>query len=347
MYRSKKASQKMGVKNLNKLLLDKCSKAAIYKIGLANLQDKTVVVDTSIYMYKFLAENALLENMYLFISILKQYNIRPIFIFDGKPPPEKADLLKERYNDKKQAQTKYADLEKVLNDATTTDAKLKRELAAEMQALKKRFQRVKNEDVRVVKQLMDVYGVEYHVSAGEADELCAAFVKYGKAWACITDDMDMFIYDCPYVIRNVSLMNHTAHIYDKAAILTEMGMTANEFKEIIILSGTDYSVANNETNLYNTMKLFSEYKQYKTTKNNTKTETTKTTIGFYIWLLKNTKYISNYCELLKVYKMYMINETLIQNVHIWENNNQNEQKNNNKPSANMISLMSENGFVFL
>jgi 5'-3' exonuclease len=73
---------------------------------LQSLSNKTVVVDTSIYLYKFAAENAIAENMYLLISIFKKYKIRPIFIFDGKPPDEKKDLLIQRRNDKKEAQQK-------------------------------------------------------------------------------------------------------------------------------------------------------------------------------------------------------------------------------------------------
>ena len=29
------------------------------------------------------------ENMYLMLSIFRYYNVIPIFVFDGKPPPEK------------------------------------------------------------------------------------------------------------------------------------------------------------------------------------------------------------------------------------------------------------------
>ena len=41
-----------------------------------------------------MGENALLENFYLMISIFREYNIIPLFVFDGKPPKEKNDLLK-------------------------------------------------------------------------------------------------------------------------------------------------------------------------------------------------------------------------------------------------------------
>ena len=58
----------MGIKNLNRYLKEKCSNHAIYKTKLTTFENKTLVIDTSIYLYQFIGENALMENMYLFIS---------------------------------------------------------------------------------------------------------------------------------------------------------------------------------------------------------------------------------------------------------------------------------------
>ena len=62
---------------------------------MSELSCKKIVVDISIYLYKYEAENALLENMYVMLSIFSYYNVIPIFIFDGKPPPEKKELLQK------------------------------------------------------------------------------------------------------------------------------------------------------------------------------------------------------------------------------------------------------------
>jgi 5'-3' exonuclease len=92
------------------------------------------------------------------------------------------------------------------------------------------------------------YGVDYYESKNEADELCAMITKNGEAWGCFTDDMDMFIYDCPYIIRNLSLLNHTVFLYNKSIILKELEMSDKLFREIMILSGTDYNI-NSKTSL--------------------------------------------------------------------------------------------------
>jgi flap endonuclease-1 len=110
----------MGIKYLNKYLQANCSKS-IKQISLNDLRDKKIVIDTSIYLYRFLGENALLENFYLMISIFREYNIIPLFVFDGKPPKEKTELLEKRKNDKKEAELKYKELETRLRDVAEED----------------------------------------------------------------------------------------------------------------------------------------------------------------------------------------------------------------------------------
>ena len=289
----------MGIKNLNRFLRENCTKKSINNMHLNQLKNKTIVIDTSIYLYKFHSDNALMENMYLFISILKSYQICPIFIFDGKPPPEKRDLLIQRRLEKKEAESKYKSLQtEFTNNNTITDEEQK-EILIELENLKRQFIRIRDEDIRKVKDLMDAYGVIYYDAPSEADQLCAYFVKSGRAWACISDDMDMFLYGCPYVIRHLSLMKHSAVLYDTKSILTELDMSEMNFIEIMVLSGTDYNI-HSTASLAETIKWFYEYNKYckHSTKNNTRI------FGFYVWLVKNTKYISDYGALLKTYQMF-------------------------------------------
>jgi len=333
-----KPKTKMGIRCLNKFLQDNCTKKSIYKIELSELQGKTVVVDTSIYMYKFISEDALLENMYLFISILKKYEIHPIFIFDGKPPVEKYELLKQRQLKKKEAENKYNKLHDCMADAL--DDNHRKDIEYEMSYLKRQFTRLRDEDIQSVKELMDAYGVEYYVSPREADELCAYFMQSGKAWACFTDDMDMFIYDCPYVVRNISLMNHTAFMYDKNSILKELKINQKLFREIMILSGTDYNISTN-TSLKETIKWFHKYNKYLLDCSEEKNGAKKP-FEFYVWLVKTTKYITDYSVLLKIYKMFIIDNEF-QEI-------EDKMKNHVVKSVDALRLktiLKNEGFVFL
>jgi 5'-3' exonuclease len=323
----------MGIKNLNRFLRDNCTKRAIHKVNLKYFANKIVVIDTSIYLYKFMGEGALMENMYLFISILKSYNITPIFIFDGKPPPEKKELLNRRRIEKKDAEQKYLNIESTINNANDED---KKEMLLEMDSLRRQFIRINQEDIRKVKTLMDAYGVQYVESPAEADVVCAYLVKSGKAHACMSDDMDMFLYGCPLVIRHISLKNHTAILYDTSEILTELDMTPRHFCEIMVLSGTDYNIDTN-VSLYETLKWFRQYNNYREFQK----QKNEKILEFYVWLVKNTKYISDFNKLLRVYSLFQI-----------DNNNNLKQLDNlerierNQDLNKLKEIMTREGFVF-
>jgi len=320
----------MGIKNLNRFLRDNCSKKAITKKHLSYFKNKTVVIDTSIYLYKFASEGSLMESMYLFISVLKTYRITPLFIFDGKPPPEKNELLRQRKLEKKDAEQKYNTLQAKLQ--STNDNDESKEIMQEMDNLKRQMVKIRDEDIKKVKRLMDAYGVIYYDAPGEADRLCAYLLKNGKAWGCISDDMDMFLYGCKYVIRNVSLMNHTAIYYDTEKILSELDMTENQFCEIMVLSGTDYNI-NSNTCLNETIKWYYEYMKYANNVNNP--------YGFYVWLLKNTKYITDYLRLLNTYKIFQFNNNT--DLENWNNIEVIENEINN---VALKEIMGKEGFVF-
>lgn len=299
----------MGIRYLNRFLQDNCLKNSIRKIDLSVLKNKTVVIDTSIYLYKFLSENLLMKNMYLFISILKFYKIKPIFIFDGKPPLEKKELLYQRRIEKKKAEEKYIVLKNILLDNSNINNKKNQEIQNEMEKLKRTFIKVNNEDIKKVKNLLDAFGINYYDAPGEADQLCGYLVKNNKAWGCISDDTDMFLYGCKFIIRNINLLNHTAILYDKVSILKDLEMTEDIFCEIMVLSGSDYNI-NSKTSLKETIKWYYKYTEYidKCNKENTPK------YSFYIWLIKNTKYIIDYNNLINTYEIFKNN-----NLEDWDN----------------------------
>lgn len=289
----------MGIRYLNRFLEDNCLKDSIKKTHLSKLKNKVMVVDTSIYLYRFLSENLLMENMYLFITILKKYKIKPIFIFDGKPPSEKKELLQQRRAEKKKAEEKYIELNNLLLNEDNPDNEDKKKIVNEMEKLKRTFVKINDEDVKRVKNLMDAFGVNYYDAPGEADQLCGYLVKKNKAWGCISDDTDMFLYGCNYILRNINLLKHTCILYDKVSILKDLEMSENIFCEIMILSGTDYNI-HSKTSLKETIRWYYKYLDYyyRCKKEN------KIIPTFYTWLVQNTKYITDYNNLLRIYQIF-------------------------------------------
>jgi hypothetical protein len=125
-------------------------------------------------------------------------------------------------------------------------------------------------------------------------------------------------------------------------ILEELDLTHTEFKEICILSGTDYNIhantsvsGNSKKNqniaLYDTLKLFHKYRD-------SKTKDTKDT--FYSWLQNNTDYISDLELLTKINGMFDLSNKLehFKNVKII----------NGPTNTECIQeIMREEGFIFI
>jgi flap endonuclease-1 len=290
----------MGIKHLNQFVRQECPDA-IRSVAFAELSGKIVVVDASIYMYRFLADRALLENMYTMVSLLQMHGIVPVFIFDGKPPDEKRTLLNKRKYLKRAAEIKYNNAKVQLELSCCRDA----DATHSLNALRRRFIRLRDADFDRVKTLLQALGVNYIVAPGEADALCAQMVLKRKAHACMSDDTDMFVYGCPRVLRHLNLMDETVTMYDMSKILNMLGITMTEFRQICVVSGTDYA-ATMHLHLKLTLKLFKQYK--KCTQDAAATGGIVAT-DFYTWLHHNCNTLCprlkfNYDAIVAVHDMF-------------------------------------------
>jgi len=313
----------MGIKNLNRFLRTEC-KDSIKLVSLKELSGKKIVIDISIYLFKYAADKCLIENIYLMLSIFRHYQIIPIFIFDGKTPNEKKELIQKRKEDKLEAENEYKILKNKLEEKNELDEIEKQEIINHMDLLKRKFINITKTDFDNVKKLILAYGAVYYDAPGEADELCALLTIKGKVWACLSEDMDMFVYGCPRVIRYLSLLNHTAVLYEQKGILENLGLTQKELREICVISGTDYNIYNNENTdnnrgtptLYNTLKYFKKYKKSDKSVNSNNTDkieskenNEKKEIEFYDWLNEKTNYIQDYELLKRINKIFNLNYT--------------------------------------
>ena len=245
-YRKKK---KMGIRCLNRFIQNRCVNAS-FRVHLKEFTGKRIAVDTSIYMYKYSGEGALLENMYLMGSVFRHYNIHAVFVFDGPPPPQKTDLIELRRKKKEDAKKQYDTLAKIVKEkkeevanktsteVTTTEID---DITETMRELKKQFVRLRDCDIASVKELLVSFGFAIIDAEGEADALCANLSLKKRVDACLSDDTDMFVYGCPVVLRNISLLNHSVISYNTSEILKSLTLTQQEFKMMCVVCGTDYS----------------------------------------------------------------------------------------------------------
>ena len=243
----------MGIRNLNRFIQQRCPDTST-RIHLRDLSGKRIAVDTSIYMYRYSGEGALLENMYLMASVFRHYDIHAVFIFDGPPPPQKTDIIELRRKKKDQAKRQYDALAEIIKEkkhatATATSYSSSVEtteiddIEDTMRELKKQFVRLRDCDIANVKELLVSFGFATIDAEGEADVLCAKLSLKKRVDACLSDDTDMFVYGCPVVLRHISLLNHSVVSYDTREILKKLTLTQQEFKMMCVVCGTDYTQA--------------------------------------------------------------------------------------------------------
>lgn len=232
----------MGIKYLNRYLKTQC-KTGISTKPLWKFRNKTLVFDTSIYMYRFLEKNKLLENFFTMVSQCHKYQITPIFVFDGKPTDAKHEVLLERYYRRKAASMEYQECQQLLESEQSASMTVEERalLEAKMEMCKKESTKVTGKHIQEVRTLLESMEVCCIDALEEADVLCAYLVQRKIAWACVSDDMDMFVYGCQRVLREWDVDKEEVQVYDRDVIMKQLHVYQSEcFSAILILLGTDY-----------------------------------------------------------------------------------------------------------
>tara|TARA_B110000971_G_C19937158_1_gene466922 strand:+ start:204 stop:1187 length:984 start_codon:yes stop_codon:yes gene_type:complete len=255
----------MGIKGLTQLI-KKTSPESINHVNLYTMNGKRVAVDTSIFLYKSLMNVrnkgdylrnkdgkvvSHIQGIYHKTNQYLTFGITPIYIFDGKPPSEKGDCIKQRK--KKASECK----EKLALTTNTTDIK-------EKIALEKGSIRIKKEYIDDLKQLFDKMGVSYIHADGEAEAYASELCRLGVVDAVVTEDMDTLSYGCPQLIRGCidkSIKRPevcTTFNFDR--ILSDFNMTHDEFIDMCILCGCDYCPTIPKVGPVRAMKFIHKYK---------------------------------------------------------------------------------------
>ena len=229
------------------------------KLGIEFLQNKVIAIDLYQLMYKFLhnEHKHYLTSMICYLIYLNKYNIKPIFVIDGKPPIEKMNILKKRKNKKDKSkniidneENKIKEIERdlenenvnKLNEKDKADLEDKIQKAIEnIKKHKKRTAKVSKEHIDNIKKLFDLLQYPYiHNTEREADYVCAQLVINNIAFACLSNDFDLITHQCPLVIRDFNIVDNTFTIYSLDKISKLLGLSIQDTTNMIILNGTDY-----------------------------------------------------------------------------------------------------------
>ncbi|XP_039438747.1 flap endonuclease 1 [Culex pipiens pallens] len=234
----------MGIKGLSQLIAD-VAPFAVKEGEIKNFFGRKVAIDASMCLYQFLiavrAEGAqltsvdgettshLMGTFYRTIRLLEN-GIKPVYVFDGKPPDMKSGELSKRAEKRDEAQ-------KALDRATEAGA------TEDIEKFNRRLVKVTKQHSNEAKELLKLMGVPYVDAPCEAEAQCAALVKSGKIYATATEDMDALTFGSSILLRHLTFsearkMPVQEFNYEK--ILKGFELSRDEFIDLCIMLGCDY-----------------------------------------------------------------------------------------------------------
>ncbi|MFH1623491.1 MAG: flap endonuclease-1 [Candidatus Aenigmatarchaeota archaeon] len=171
-------------------------------------------------------------------SNLVESGIKPVFVFDGKPPALKRATVQARMEQKEEAKNKWE-----AAVAAGEEAIKYAQAAAEL----------KPDMVEQAKTLLDYIGVPWIQAPSEGEIQCAFMCRRGDVWASGSQDYDSLLAGSPMLVRNLSITGRRKvpnkevyvqvrpELIELEAMLGRLGITQDQLVVIGILVGTDYS----------------------------------------------------------------------------------------------------------
>jgi len=225
-------------------------------ITFDDLQGRIIVIDAYNVIHQFLASirqrdgtplkdsrgeiTSHLTGIFHRTASLIEAHIKPVYSFDGTPPPLKTQTLEQRKQRKIKAEKEYQiALEK-------GDLKTARSKAQQTGRLTK-------EMIQETKQLLSALGIPYVQAPGEGEAQACHMVKKGDAFAVGSQDYDCLLVGSPITIRNLTSSGKRKlpgkEAYKKVSIrqirlnenLEQLEICQEQLVDMAILIGTDFN----------------------------------------------------------------------------------------------------------
>lgn len=167
--------------------------------------------------------------------------IRPVYVFDGKPPKFKFYTREERRDIRAAAHAKW---QAALERGAPREEILKAAKGAT---------RLTGEMLEQSKQLLDYMGVQWMQAPSEGEAQCAHMCSKKIVWASASQDWDSFLFGSPRLVRNLSVSGKKRlprtgayievkpEILELENILAELGLTREQLIIVGLLMGTDFN----------------------------------------------------------------------------------------------------------
>ncbi|CAK0783365.1 Elongation of fatty acids protein 2 [Coccomyxa viridis] len=235
----------MGIKNLTKLLGDHAP-GCCREQKIDNYFGRRIAIDASMHIYQFLVVvgrtgdqtltsesgdvTSHLQGMFFRTAKMLEVGMKPVYVFDGKPPALKKEELSRRVERRGDATDQLTEAKETGGDA-------------DIEKYSKRTVRVTaqhNEECRTLLRLMGVPVIE---APSEAEAQCAQMCKEGLVYGIASEDMDSLTFATPKLVRNLmkpQTQNLPINEYDYDKVLEGLSLTSDQFVDLCILCGCDY-----------------------------------------------------------------------------------------------------------
>uniref|UniRef100_A0A7C2ZMM1 Flap endonuclease 1 n=1 Tax=Ignisphaera aggregans TaxID=334771 RepID=A0A7C2ZMM1_9CREN len=176
---------------------------------------------------------------YRTINLLEN-GIKPVYVFDGKPPEMKQQELEKRRMRKEKAAEMAA---KAYSEGMVREA-----AKYTVQAI-----HLSDSMVKDAMRLLDAMGIPYVQALGEGEAQAAYMTKKGLSWATGSQDYDSLLFGAPRLVRNLTVsgkrklpgkdvyVDIKPELIELDKLLKALGITLEQLIDIAILIGTDYN----------------------------------------------------------------------------------------------------------
>ncbi len=226
-----------------------------HEISLVDLSGKVIAIDAFNTLYQFLSiirqmdgtplvdsrgdVTSHLSGIIYRVTNLVEQGIKPVFVFDGKPPVLKAETIKARHEIREAARQMYeaakasgsAEAYKYAQASTSINAQI----------------------IKDSKELLGFMGVPFMVAPSEGEAQASYMVQKGAADYVGSQDYDSLLFGAPRMVRNVTITGRRKiprrgvyvdvkpEIIELQEALDALEISREQLIDMGILVGTDFN----------------------------------------------------------------------------------------------------------